>query len=64
MNGSQVNANDGIMVIHMLKIVGNCTPYFFSKGLLGYKVNSRPGIGINEDEAHKFEPPLDCRGTA
>ena len=45
--GSQINANEGVMIIHVLEIIGNGTPYFVSKGLLGHKVNSRPGIGIN-----------------
>ena len=28
--GSQINANDGVMIIHVLEIVGNSTLYFVS----------------------------------
>lgn len=61
--GPQVNANDGIVVVHMLEIVRNGASYFVSKGLLGHKMNSGPGIGVNEGEAHQLESPLD-RGSA
>ena len=62
--GPQVNANYGIMVVHMLEVVRNGTSYFFSKSLLGHEVNSRPCIGINKSEAHKFEAPLHSRSTS
>ena len=61
--GPPVNANYGIMVVHMLEVVRNGTSYFFSKSLLGHEVNSRPCIGINKSEAHKFEAPLHSRST-
>ena len=52
------------MIIHVLEIVGNSTLNFVSEGLLGYKMNSCPGIGVNEGEAHKFEAPLHSRSTS